>query len=130
MNDAPVALDRPSVTIDEDTATVISLAATDADGDILTHSIVSGPVNGFLSGTGSDLTYTPATNYFGSDSFIFKANDGSADSNIATISIIVNAVNDFPVAEDQSVSTDEDKAKDITLAATDTDGDALTYLSC
>ncbi len=33
------------------------------------------------------LTYTPAANYFGPDSFTFKANDGQADSNVATVTI-------------------------------------------
>jgi hypothetical protein len=35
------------------------------------------------------MTYVPATNFFGSDSFTFKVNDGQADSNTATVSITV-----------------------------------------
>ena len=49
------------------------------------------------------------------------------DSNIATVSITVTPVNDAPVAQNQSVTTNEDTAKAITLAATDADGDTLTY---
>ena len=57
----------------------------------------------------------------------FKANDTLLDSNIATVSITVNAVNDAPVADDQAVTTDEDTAAAITLTASDVDGDTLTY---
>ncbi len=49
--------------------------------------------------TAPALTYTPALNYNGADSFTFKANDGSADSNIATVSITITAVNDAPVVD-------------------------------
>ena len=128
VNDFPVAEDQ-SVSTYEDKAKDITLEATDTDGDALTYLVVEPPVHGTLGSViGSGVTYTPAANYFGSDSFTFKANDGSADSNTATISITVNAVNDVPVAEDQSVSTNEDTEKGITLAATDTEWDALTYL--
>ena len=50
---------------------------------------------------------------------------GTADSNTAIVSITVTAVNDAPVADAQSVSTDEDTAKAITLTASDVDGDSL-----
>ena len=53
------------------------------------------------------LTYTPAANYNGPDSFAFKANDGAADSNVATVSITVNAVQtpDFSLAVSPSTQT-------------------------
>ena len=66
------------------------MVASDAENDPLTYTIVSGPSHGTLSsGTGASRTYTPAPGYVGSDSFTFKANDGTADSNIATVSITV-----------------------------------------
>ncbi len=125
-NDAPVA-DAQGVGTAEDTAKAITLTASDPDGDGLTYSVVAGPSNGSLSGTAPNLTYTPNANYNGSDSFTFKANDGTVDSNTATVSITVNAVNDPPVADAQGVSTDEDTAKAITLTASDLDPDTLTY---
>ena len=74
------------------------LPATDADGDPLTYSIVEQPAHGALSGSGASRTYTPAPNYNGPDSFTFEANDGTADSNTATVSLTVLPVNDAPVA--------------------------------
>jgi VCBS repeat-containing protein len=126
VNDGPVAEDQ-SVSTDEDVAVGITLTASDVEGDPLTYSIVVGPSNGALSGTPPNVTYTPDGDYNGSDSFTFQANDGSADSNVATVSITVAAVNDAPVADDQSVSTDEDTAVGITLTASDVEGDPLTY---
>ena len=125
-NNAPVADDQ-SVTTAEDAAVNITLTATDADSNPLTYSIVAQPAHGTLSGTGAAQTYTPAANYSGPDSFTFKANDGLADSNVATVTILVNAVNDVPVANDQTVTTAEDTSVNITLTASDVDGDALTY---
>src|SRR5205823_2746767 len=74
-----------------------------------------------------NMTYTPAANYNGPDSFTFKANDGTVDSAIATVAVTVTPVNDAPVATAQSVTTNQDTAKAISLTASDVDGDTLTY---
>jgi PKD repeat protein len=126
VNDAPTAADQ-SVTTPEDTPVAITLAGSDIDGDSLTHTVVTPPQHGTLSGSGASLTYTPAAEYSGPDAFTFRANDGTADSNVATVSITVTPVNDLPVAADQSVTTPEDTPVGITLAGSDVDGDALTY---
>ena len=126
VNDAPVANDQ-LVTTNEDTAKAITLIAADVDGDTLSYIIVDAPAHGNLTGTAPDVTYTPSLNYNGSDSFTFKANDGTVDSNEATVSITINPVDDPPVANDKSVSTDEDTALPITLTATEVDGDPLTF---
>jgi subtilisin family serine protease len=126
VNDAPVAGDQ-MVTTDEDAAKAITLAATDPESAALTYTIVAAPAHGMLSGLAPALTYTPSVNYNGADSFTFKVSDGLVDSNLATVSISVTGVNDAPVGADQAVTTDEDAAKAITLAATDTESAALTY---
>ena len=54
------------------------------------------------------FTYTPAANYNGPDSFTYKANDGAADSNVATVSLTVTAVNDAPVAGGDAFNANED----------------------
>src|SRR6185295_4156795 len=118
VDDAPVA-NAQAVVTDEDTAKAITLSATDAEGSPLTYTVVAPPAHGTLSGTAPALTYTPAANYNGPDSFTFRANDGTLDSTVATVSIAVTAVNDAPVASSETVTTDEDTAKAITLAATD-----------
>jgi hypothetical protein len=125
-NLAPVA-DNQSITTNEDTAKAITLTANDVDGNTLTYSIVTSPTHGTLSGTPPNVTYAPAANYNGPDSFTFKANDGMANSDIATVSITVNAVNDAPVANSQSVTVNQNTAKAITLTANDVDGNTLTY---
>ena len=123
----PPAADPQSVTTAEDSALAITLTGSDPEGDPLTFAIQSGPGHGTLSGTAPDLTYTPAADYSGPDSFAFVANDGHANSAPATVSISVTPVNDAPVADPQSAATERDASLAITLTASDVDGDALTF---
>src|SRR5207245_7856822 len=111
----------------EDAATSVTLTATDADGDTLTYGIVTAPVHGTLSGIAPAVTYTPAANYNGPDSFTFKANDGTLDSTPATVSITVTPVNDAPLAVSQSGTTAEDTAVLIKLGGIDIDSSSLTF---
>src|SRR5262249_50835000 len=109
VNDPPVA-SNASVTTNEDTPVSGTVTATDIDSPTLTFAVVAQPTRGTLSfntSTGA-FTYTPNANLNGPDSFTFKANDGPLDSNVATVSITVNAVNDPPVASNASVTTNED----------------------
>ena len=110
VNDAPVA-NAQNVTTNEDTARSVTLTATDVEGSALTYTVVAGPAHGTLTGTPPALTYTPAANYSGADSFTFKANDGALDSNVATVSITVTAVNDAPVASGQAVVDERGHAR-------------------
>lgn len=95
-NIAPVAV-AASHTTDEDVALQITLDVSDGDNDVLTYSIIPTPANGSIFLNGNIVTYVPNHNYNGPDSFTFKVNDGTADSNAVTISITVNPVNDTPV---------------------------------
>ena len=103
------------------------LSAIDDPSDSLTYSIAQAPSHGTLSGTPPNVTYTPAPEYSGPDSFTFKASDGALDSNVATVSITVSAVNDAPVANAQGVTTDEDVAASIAVSGSDAEGSPLTY---
>ena len=85
-NSPPVA-NGQSVTAGTATATPITLTASDPDP--LTFTVVTPPAHGTLMGTAPNLTYTSAAGYTGADSFTFKANDGTGDSNVATVSITV-----------------------------------------
>lgn len=125
LNSPPWASPQ-SVTGVEDVILPITLAGTDADADPLTFTVVDGPTHGTLSGTALTLTYTPAANYHGPDSFSFKANDGTVDSSPATVAITVTPVNDPPVAGSDTYATDEDTRLVVNnpgLLGNDTDAD-------
>jgi PKD repeat protein len=100
---------------------------TDADGNTLSAVLVTGPGNGTLAlnGDGS-FSYDPDLDFSGVDTFSYVANDGQADSNIATVTITVNPVNDAPAANDDSAITDEDTPVTIDALANDTDADGDT----
>jgi hypothetical protein len=106
-------------------AKTISLLASDPDNDSITYIILSGPSHGTLTGAPPSVTYTTTSNYSGPDSFTFKTNDGTSDSNVATVLITINQLNDAPTAQNQSVSVSEDTEKTITLAS-DVDGNTLS----
>jgi RHS repeat-associated protein len=124
----PPGANPQTVTTDEDTSVSIRLTGSDPDGDKLTYQVNSGPAHGSLSGAAPDLTYTPHGNFHGTDFFTFKVNDGEFDSEEATVTITVAAVNDSPVAEDQLLTTNEDTPSPITLTGSDLDGDTLSYV--
>ncbi|MEV7611908.1 FG-GAP-like repeat-containing protein [Streptomyces sp. NPDC089799] len=65
---------------------------TDPDGSTLTASLVTGPAHGTLTlNANGSFSYQPGSGYVGSDSFTYKATDGTVDSNIATVTINVSA---------------------------------------
>lgn len=126
VNDAPEALPQ-TVSTSEDTPTAIVLTGFDLEGSPLTFEVLTAPAQGTLSGTPPTLTYTPAANAYGGDSFTFRVNDGALNSAAATVSITVTPVNDAPVATPQSVTLAQDSSVTITLAGVDVDGDALSF---
>ena len=62
---------------------------TDADGDALTAVLVSNAAHGTVTLHSDGSFHYAGTAYIGSDSFTYKANDGQADSNVATVSLNV-----------------------------------------
>ena len=100
VNDAPVALDDSYSTNVNTALTVAPLGVltndSDADGDLFWAFPVSGPAHGtlVLNADGS-FTYTPATDYTGTDSFTYKAIDEATHSNVATVYITVSQTNNF-----------------------------------
>ena len=128
MNNAPVAT-VATVSTAEDTDYSGTLAATDPDDDPMTFSLVTGVLQGTLSITDTttgSFTYSPNSNYNGTDSFSFSASDGAL-IDTAVVTITITAVNDAPIAVSDTTSTDEDTDKGGTLAATDAENDAITY---
>jgi hypothetical protein len=122
----PIADDQVVYT-DEDSPQTIILTGSDPDNDPLTFSVMSSPGHGTLSGTAPSLIYTPDPDFNGSDSFTFNANDGTTNSDPATVSITVNAINDQPIAFNDSVVTVEDNPISIMLTGDDVDGDSISF---
>jgi VCBS repeat-containing protein len=135
VNDPPVAAGDAYSTLEDIALTVLAPGVlgndNDVDGDTLTAVLVSGPAHGSLTlNANGSFIYTPSPNFNGSDAFTYKANDGSADSNVATVSLTVTPVNDPPVANDDTASTAYQTPVTIDVLANDTDvdGDALTAI--
>lgn len=126
VNDAPTAIAKP-VALNEDSSAAFTLAGQDIDGDKLAFNIVTRPTRGTLSGNVPNLIYTPAANFFGTDTLVFTVTDGKAISAPATINITVNPVNDVPVAISKNVTTAEDVKVAISLEGTDVENSKLTY---
>ena len=76
---------------------------TDVDGDTLAASLASQPANGILNlNANGSFTYTPASDFNGTDSFTYSVNDGQADSNVATVTITIGAIDDDPRPTDDT----------------------------
>ncbi len=125
-NRPPVA-DSQTVATAEDRPASITLGGSDPDDDALIYNVVSQPLHGTLAGNAPVLSYTPSENFNGTDELSFTVNDGTVDSNPATVNITVAAVNDAPVAEAQTISLNEDESKPMVLTGLDVEGDTLGY---
>lgn len=128
-NDLPEGSDV-TVSTNEDTALNGRLpAATDIDGDTLTYGAGAQPSHGSVTVDAAGFyTYTPATDFNGTDSFTYTISDGRAVVT-HTVTVNVGAVNDAPVLDDVTVNVDEDGTTSGQLAATDADNapNELTY---
>ncbi len=132
-NTPPVAKDS-AISGSEDTALKGTVIATDVDGDALKYTLVSGPAHGKLTfEADGSYVYSPDADYNGADSFTYRASDGRADSDVATVALTWAAVNDAPLDEGGHVvlpNGAEDKAftvdvADLLKGFSDKDGDAL-----
>ncbi|RNB85850.1 hypothetical protein EDM56_17780 [Brevibacillus fluminis] len=128
LNVAPIA-NNANISTKQNTPVNGTLTATDEDGDELTYSIVTNGTKGSaaLNGTTKEFIYTPNQGQTGTDTFTFKANDGKADSNVATVTVTINVGSKAPVAVNGSYTTKQNAAVNGVLTATDEDGDVLTY---
>nr|NIM50710.1 hypothetical protein [Gemmatimonadales bacterium] len=124
-NEPPVANDD-SASTSEDTAVSIDVAANDSDPegtlDPASANTACGtcsePANGTLVNNGDGtFGYTPDPGFSGTDSFVYEICDTGLLCDTATVSISVNAINDPPVANDDSASTTQDTAVTIDVAA-------------
>ncbi|MBI1375120.1 MAG: tandem-95 repeat protein, partial [Phycisphaera sp.] len=136
VNDAPVAVDDGTFAGTEDTTLIVSLATilsndTDVDGDTLSVVALGVPTNGtaIINGGLMQIEYTPDPDFNGADSFTYTISDGNGGFDTATIDVDISAVNDAPVANDDSRTIDEDDPLTTFMVLandTDVDGGALT----
>ncbi|MET0961261.1 MAG: Ig-like domain-containing protein, partial [Noviherbaspirillum sp.] len=112
-NAAPVALDDggPNYTLQQDgslaagAATGVLANDNDPDNNTLTAQLVSGPAHGALQfNPDGSFVYTPNANYYGADSFSYRASDGSLASAVATATLNIVHVNHAPTAGDDSAA--------------------------
>ena len=129
QNDIPVAVDG-EFGINEGEIHRGTLIAEDGDQDSLMYVIVDQPINGMVNiinvATGI-FEYVHGGTEADSDSFTFKVNDGTVNSNIATIDITISSLNDLPIASNTQFTVGEEATYNGVLPAEDIDGDALEY---
>ena len=127
VNDSPVVYDIQEG-LEEGQSIEFQLIGFDIDGDELSYEISSGPDEGQAELVGNNLIYTPNENYYGFDSFTFIANDGQINSNIGTVLLTINNMNDLPVIEsiaDQEIFENESLV--LNINASDEEGDELIF---
>ncbi|MFO0820242.1 MAG: Ig-like domain-containing protein [Pirellulales bacterium] len=136
VQDAPIA-NNDVYTVAEDS--ILEVAANgvlgndvDADGDSLAATLVTSPIHGVVTfNADGSFVYTPDADFVGIDGFSYYVNDGSTDSDAASVTIEVTAVNDTPVAQNDVYNVDEDSMLEIAASGvlsndSDVDGDSLT----
>lgn len=128
INAAPVA-QSAAISTPQNAPVAVALGATDPEGDALTYRITTQPAHGILSGSAPNLTYTPTSGYLGADSFGWTASDGALQSNVATVSVTVTAIQRPPVGVAANVSLFEDLSLNITIKATSPDNAAINAWS-
>jgi PKD repeat protein len=116
-----------SYTLNEDTSMTITLEGVDPQNQSLTFTIEENPENAIVSLSGSNLTFTPNTNFYGEETVKYSASNGSQTSNIGTITFVVNPVGDDPTTFDVQATTDEDTAVEVNLSAEEYDGDSFSF---
>jgi VCBS repeat-containing protein len=130
VNQAPTAANGALAT-NEDAAASGSLAATDPEGKALAFSIVTNGAKGTATITNAATgayTYTPNANASGTDSFSFRASDGSLNSNTATVAVTISAVNDAPLPTAPAIAINKGTAGTSQVAANDPDaGNTHSY---
>ncbi len=140
VNDAPVA-NPDSFTTDEDTSITVDLIKNDSDvdGDKLTVKDINGtPLTGgeqtvvvdngkIMIADDGGMTFVPSDNYHGDVTVPYTITDGDKTAT-STVTIHVTPINDAPVANPDSFTTDEDASitVDLTKNDHDVDGDKLT----
>jgi hypothetical protein len=126
VNYPPVAVDDNAAT-PQDTPVTINILSNDFDpdaGDTLTVNSVTQGTHGSVTNNGNNVTYTPALNFTGTDSFTYTISDGNGGTDTAIVTITVTSVNHPPVAVDDNATTSQDTPVTINVLSNDSDPDA------
>jgi uncharacterized repeat protein (TIGR01451 family) len=134
-SNVPTAANDAYTTAEEATLTVPAPGVLGNDttpSSTLTAQLVTGPGHGTLTlNADGSFVYAPATNFNGNDTFVYRANNGTYDSNTATVTLTVTPVNDAPTAIDHTYGTRKNTALTVPApgllqGATDVENDPLT----
>jgi Ca2+-binding RTX toxin-like protein len=136
-SNTPPTATNDSYSTDEDTALTVTAASgvsandTDNENDDLTATLLTSPSHAasFALNPDGSFNYTPNANFHGTDSFTYKVSDGTVDSNIATVTLTVNPVNDAPtisVAPGGLFPTDTSARLNLAVADVDNSAASLT----
>ena len=125
VNDPPTAAPDAATTA-EDAPVTIPILANDVDVDsTLQVTIVSGPTHGTVTVVGSDIRYQPEQDFAGQDGFTYQIKESNGEGTAQTsVTITVAPVNDSPVADDDSGSTNMNEAVVIEVLSNDGDVDS------
>ncbi|MEO0602900.1 MAG: Ig-like domain-containing protein, partial [Myxococcota bacterium] len=117
-----------SIRLEEDGSASLELIA-ESTAEALAYEIVEQPTLGQLVGSGNLYEYVPNPDANGSDQFTWRAiaEDGT-ESDIATVAVTIEAVNDAPTGAPTQIGTQEDTPVAGTLSANDVEGDTLTWV--
>ena len=134
VNDQPVV--SPDVlTVDEDTgATLVDVLANDTDVDLDSLTLLNPAANqgGLVSVVDNKLSYQPLPEFSGVETVFYEVQDGAGGSDVGSLTVTVNPVNDNPVATTDNGTIDEDADPvtiDVLANDYDIDGDSLTISS-
>ena len=131
VNDNPVAADDNESTNEDTLLTTANVLTNDTDVDsgalsVLSADAASANGGSVVNNGGGIFDYTPALNFNGADSFNYTVSDGNGGSDVGTVNVTVNAINDQPVATNDNGATDQDIAVIIDVLGNDSDPDGDT----
>ncbi len=130
-NSPPVAVNDTTNTVEDVTVTIAVLRNdSDPDGNPLTITSATA-TNGTVVISGTNLVFIPATNFNGTATIGYTISDGNGGTASAVVTVTVSAVNDAPIAVNDSANTTEDVAVTIPVLVNDSDpdGNPLTITS-
>jgi hypothetical protein len=128
VSGAPTA-NNDTANTDEDMAVTIDVLANDSGSGSLTVSTVTQGGHGTVVNNGTNVSYTPNANFYGSDSFTYTLSDGNGSST-ASVVVTVNPVNDAPQVGFITAPVDPVQINaSLTATAVFTDADQLDMLT-